>query len=119
MNFKLQLTRTLAYWLCLVGFMMLLRPTTLPIILFIVPFALLFAALYSTWHLILQGWATYSGKPVSPGVRRFGLTLVWALLLLLILQSLGQLTLRDSLTVGAIAVIGYLYLLRNRSLPQR
>lgn len=119
MKFKTQLIRALVYWLCLVGFMMLLRPTTLPIILFIVPFALLFAALYSTWRLILQGWSTYTGKTVPKGVRRFGLTLVWALLLLLVLQSLGQLTLRDSLTVGAIAIIGYLYVLRNRSLPQR
>jgi hypothetical protein len=96
--------------------MMVSKPDGLPVIGLIVPFVLLFFALYSTWRLLglLRARYTTQGGELR-GRPRLGVAVCLSLVLLLVLQSLGQLTVKDVVTVGAIAVLGYLYMTRNRN----
>ena len=116
MALKQQGTRAAAIWGGLTVFMMLSQPAKLPVIGLIVPFVLLFLALYSTWRLLglLKVRYTTQGGELQ-GRPRLGLAICLSLVLLLVLQSLGQLTAKDVVTVGGIAVLGYLYLARNRA----
>lgn len=99
----------------LVLFMGLFRPDGLPVIVLIVPFGLLFVAFLSLWDLLRGVYRRYfTDGPEAAGPSRLGATVCGSTVLLLILQSLGQLTLRDIGTVIAIVAIGYLYLVRNR-----
>jgi hypothetical protein len=116
MALKQQATRTAATWGGLSLFMMLSRPDKLPVIGLIVPFVLLFLALYSSWRLLGLLKARYTTEVGElRGRPRLGTAICLSLVLLLVLQSLGQLTVKDVVTVGAIAVLGYLYLMRNHA----
>lgn len=90
-------------------------PDKLPVVLLILPFVLLYVAIYASWVLLdmLHGrFLAKEGK--NREHKNLGRTISLCIVLLLILQSLGQLTLRDVLTVFAIVIIGYLYLARSR-----
>jgi len=115
MSSKKHLIRTCILWGLLLGFMMLTRPQKLPVLLLIVPFVLLFAALVYTWVLLVPLGRHLTGKRGYPGSRRLRLTVCGGLVLVLVLQSLGQLTVRDFCTIVAIAALGYLYIGRSRS----
>lgn len=116
MKHKQQLIRVGLSWGALLLFMVLTKPAALPVVVLIVPFILLFIALMSLWRLLQAIGAHYLiGR--SPKGERLGIIACISVVLLLILQSLGQLTLRDSLTVIALATIGYLYIIRSR--PER
>jgi uncharacterized membrane protein YfhO len=116
MKHKQQLIRVGLSWGLLLAFMVFTKPTTLPVVVLIVPFILLFIALLTLWRLLQALGAHYLGGR-SPKSERLGFISCICIVLLVILQSLGQLTLRDSLTVVALATIGYLYILRAR--PER
>jgi len=120
MVLKRQLVRTAAAWGGLTLFMMLSQPDKLPVIGLIVPFVLLFVALYSTWRLLglLKARYTTEGGELR-GRPRVGIAVCLSLVLLLVLQSLGQLTVKDVMTMGAIAALGYLYLARNRAVAAK
>lgn len=115
MQIKKYLTRTIVAWVVLLAFMMVSRPQKLAVLLLIVPFVLLFTALVSSWSLIVAVLHRLSGKRTYAGNRRLRLTVCGSLVLCLILQSLGQLTLRDFFTIVAIAGLGYAYIGRSRS----
>lgn len=115
MTLQKQLVRTVIAWGALLGFMMLFQPTKLPVVVLIVPFVLLFAAIYSLWNLINLLRTRFFTKQTWQPSRRLSLTVSLSAVLLLVLQSLGQLTLRDVLTVVAIVVLGYAYVARNLS----
>jgi len=117
MDIRKHLIRTGIAWASLLGFMLLFRPQSLPVILLIVPFVLLFVALMSLWGLIVPLIRRVTGKRGYAGSRRLRITVCGSLVLLIILQSLGQLTIRDVGTILAIAVLGYLYIGRSRSEP--
>jgi len=89
------------------------NPSGLPVVVLIVPFVLLFVALYTLWMLLGEVKVRYfaRGRPR----QRLGMAVCASVVLLIVLQSLGQLTLRDVLTVAAIITVGYLYLARMRS----
>lgn len=114
MNLKHQTLQTTLAWGGLLAFMTLFRPNSLPVVLLIVPFVLVYAALYSSWRLFGGIRARYFilNSTQSPH-NRLGMAISGSLVLLLILQSLGQLTLRDVVTVVAIISLGYLYLTRS------
>jgi NADH:ubiquinone oxidoreductase subunit 3 (subunit A) len=96
--------------------MVLFHPQNLPVLALIVPFVLLFVALFGTWNLFLVIQRRIGGaRRVPLRAKWFGAALCGGLVLLLVLQSLGQLSLRDVLTVVAITVIGYVYAVRNTS----
>lgn len=111
MNLKHRLLQTVLAWTVLGSFLALSNPGKLPVIILIVPFILLFIAFYSLWNLVRQLVGLYF-IDVKPS-RHLGRAICVSTVLLLVLQSLGQLTLRDIVTVIAIIVVGYLYLGRS------
>ena len=120
MKLKRHLGHTAASWGVLLAFMCTFRPAQLPVFALIVPFVLLFAALYSLWGLLEALRQHYSGEQARPPHRRFGAVVCASLVLLLVLQSLGQLLFRDVITLLGAVVLGYLYLTRSQyALPKR
>lgn len=112
MNLKRQLFWTALAWISLAVFMGLSDPTKLSVVLLIVPFVLLFAACYGLWELLQEIGLRLFGRPRSS--KRLGAVVCISVVLLLVLQSLGQLTLRDVITVAAIVSVGYLYVGRMK-----
>jgi hypothetical protein len=112
---KRRIVQTIATWLLLLAFTSLLRPDKLPVVLLIVPFVLLFAALYSSWNLLFAlKDRFYSKTGVVAPRKRLGIAICTCAVLLLVLQSLGQLTFKDVVTLSAIVVLGYMYIARAR-----
>ena len=102
---------TLLLWAILGAFLAFSAPEKLPVALLIVPYVLLFAALYGAWMALVRFTTPY-GARARPR-RRLGAVVCLSIVLLLALQSLGQLSLRDVITVVAIAAVGYVYLVRS------
>src|ERR1700709_1137880 len=115
MKLRRQIGRLVVTWAALLLFMISFQPAKLPVIVLILPFVLLFAALYSLWHLVSALRSRYYTKTryVKPH-HHLGGVMCWSAVRLLVLQSLTQLPLRDVVTVVAIVVLGYLYLMRSR-----
>lgn len=105
-------------WAVLLGFMLVSQPQKLPVILLVVPFVLLFVALMSTWVALVPIARRLVGKRGYAGSPRLRVTVCGSVVLLMVMQSLGQLMVRDMLTILAIVTIGYLYLGRSRSLQR-
>ncbi|HSX06098.1 MAG TPA: hypothetical protein VLG92_00035 [Candidatus Saccharimonadia bacterium] len=120
MNIRQLLMRVTAAWAALLLFMTLFRPQSLPVVGLIVPFVLLFFALFTLWELIMALRVQYVSGVVHGNVhRRLGAAVCLGVVLLLVLQSLGQLTVRDVITLLAVMLLGYLYLARNQfSVPK-
>jgi hypothetical protein len=115
MNLKQQLVRSAAAWGTLLAFMGLLKPDRLPVVVLILPFVLVYVAFYSTWRLFGLVRARYFVKDGEwKPHRQLGMAICGSMVLLLVLQSLGQLSLRDVITLLAIVLLGYLYLTRSR-----
>jgi hypothetical protein len=96
--------------LCTTSLMLLLvstEPSKLPSILLILPFLLIFVVLV----LLIVGALRWKGLPNARSIR---LALLGATLpmLALVLQSLGQLTVRDLITIIVLFAITYFYLSR-------
>ena len=106
----------LGAWVSLALFMAITRPSSLPVVGLIVPFALLYMGLYHTWRLVSGLRLRYilADPERSPG-RRVAVVVCLSVVLLAVLESLGQLTVRDISTIGAIFILGYLYIARNRT----
>ena len=116
MKLSRQLIYTMASWLILGMFLIFTQPDKLPVVFLIAPFLLIFAALYSLWVILRRFGMRYTRRERH---RHLGVAVCTSVVLLLVLQSLGQLTLRDVMTVAAIVIIGYTYLGRIRlGLPQ-
>ena len=120
MKIKQQLLRTIGAWAALLVFMFTFQPNSLPVVLLIVPFVLLFFAFYASWHLFSLLVAHFATKTRTGRSRRYlGMAVSMSAVLLVVLQSLGQLTLRDILTVVGIIFLGYVYLTRNKFMVSR
>ncbi len=115
MNIRQKILRAIAAWAVLLLFMAFLQPQRLPVVVLIVPFVLLFAAFFALWDLVAALQIKYVSRMATGSLhRRLGATISMSVVLLLVLQSLGQLTMRDVVTLLAAVLIGYLYLARNR-----
>ena len=101
--------------------MTLFRPGNLPVVTLIVPFVLVYVAFYNLWRLFGLVRLRYFVKDGEwKPHRHLGMAVCGSLVLLLVLQSLGQLTLRDVVTLVAIVALGYVYVARSRFvLPKR
>jgi len=108
-----RIVHTVTAWAALLLFMALFRPQHLPVEGLIVPFLLLFAALYSLWNLSIALRVRYGQNTALPH-KHLGAVLCVGVVLLIVLQSLGQLTLRDVITLIAVISLGYLYLARSQ-----
>ena len=115
MDIKKRAIKTGVAWVILGAFLMLSNPQDLPVLLLIVPFILLFWALVSLWGLVIPFLRHSFGQRGYEGSRRLRFTICGAIVVMIIMQSLGQLTVRDFFTMMAIGAIGYLYIGRSRS----
>lgn len=88
------------------------EPTHLPSAVLIVPYLLIFCVLTALIsYLVSIRSGVYGRQQVRIGA--FGAALPT---LLLVLQSVGQLTMRDALTIVAVFVIAYFYLAKRRAI---
>jgi hypothetical protein len=115
MNLKQQTYKMVSAWLALALFMGFTQPSNLPVVGLILPFALLYMGLYHTWRLLSGLRLRYilAAPERTPG-RRVAVVVCLSAVLLAVLESLGQLTVRDVSTIGAIFILGYLYIARSR-----
>lgn len=90
------------------------QPSSVPPIVLILPFIIIFLVL-TTMIAMLLGW-----RKGRVGVKQLQIGALGAAFptLLLVLQSVGQLTIRDALTIFVLFVVTYFYLYR-RKLPAR
>ena len=79
-----------------------------------IPFVLLFVLLGSVIALALR----YRGMPFRRALR-LGIVLATVPVLLLVLQSIGQLTVKDILTILILFVVSYFYIARVSASPRR
>lgn len=86
-------------------FLFVTNPETVPSVLLIVPFVLLFISIAGCVPLVL-------GRVAGQRVARAGVVAASVPVLLLVLQSLGQLTIRDILAVAALVSVAYFYVSR-------
>ena len=95
---------------CLAALLLLLLvtdPHDVPSFLLIVPFILLFIIFFTLFSFLLGRRGLARSKRIT-----FSLLCTSVPILLLILQSIGQLTVRDVLTVGAVFLLSYFYISR-------
>jgi hypothetical protein len=90
------------------------QPTKLPSFVLIVPFLLMFCALALGISLII---AWRSSKLTAKNVRIGALGAALPILLL-VLQSIGQLTVRDVLIIVVLFVLAYFYVARMAMQPK-
>lgn len=96
-------------WLALGLFMAFTHPAELPVYALLVPFVLLGVALYVTLNSAVGAYFKTKNK------HQKNVTLLLTLFLVTCagLQSVGQLTMRDFITVLLLTLLGYFYLYRN------
>jgi hypothetical protein len=83
------------------------EPSRLPSALLVLPFLLILGLILLIFVTVLR----WRGLPMAKSMR-LGLIAASLPMLILVLQSLGQLTLRDLLTIVALFAITYFYLSR-------
>jgi hypothetical protein len=91
----------------LTAMLLFTNPNELPSVLLIVPFLLVFVLLLLTAITILGNYSAFGRAKV-----RVAALIATLPTTLLILQSLGQLTVRDVLAISALLIIGYFYMQR-------
>lgn len=104
-----KLTTILLLWISLPTFLLLTNPETLPIPLLIMPFLMVLFAIYRTTNLALG----LGPRPMSPKRAKL-MSGVIAILptVLLILASIGQLTVRDSVIIFGLLILLTFYMRR-------
>ncbi len=115
MQLKRQSIRTAIAWLALSGLLFVVNPNHLPVVILVLPFILMYLALYELWLLLVVIWQQFSAKPrAEADIRQSGKFLSLFISFIAILGSLGQLVARDVITITLLFVIGYFYLVRGR-----
>lgn len=117
MTLKTQALTVVGLWASLLLFLVLTAPPELPAVFFVVPFLLLYAGLSRLWRMVVRlrlGEEAAEAEGLPERRLRAGNAVSALLVLLLVLQSLGQLTWRDVLTLALIFAVGYFYLVRMR-----
>lgn len=111
MNNRRLLIQAGAWWVALFAMLVLTNPTHLPIFILIIPFGLLYLAIVASWKLIhaIVSDAEQKTTTVSGGALFASIVIG-----LIALASIGQLTLRDVLTITLLSVLGYFYISRNK-----
>lgn len=113
MNVRRELVKLAAIWAIFVAFLLLVKPSELAFYLLFIPFILLGLALYGTWMLIVIFIVNRGRSVLSKRQKAAGATMSVAIILLLGMQSLGELTPRDFVTVILFALVFYFYSVRN------
>jgi len=111
---KTPLKTAVALLAVLLLFMATTEPAKLPLLLLIIPFILLYALVIAA----LAVTTGIAGKPVTvKHIRRYA---GWTALpmLLLVLQSTGQLTFKDAGIIILLFILGYFYMAHNGKLAR-
>ena len=101
------------WWGMLSLFLTLTHPSRLPVFLLVVPFILLLLALYSSWGIFFV-----SKKRETSYLKLLGITVSLITVLCVGLESIGELTKKDFLTVLIFAAVAYFYIVRTRSIKR-
>ncbi len=120
MRLKRQLIRTAICWVALSGWLLLVNPGRLPVFLLVVPFVLLYLALYELWISLAFAWQRFTrGKQRSEhDVRQTARFVGLFASFIVVLGSLGQLVLRDVVTLLLLFAVTYFYVVRGRKRGQ-
>ena len=114
---KFRIIRLLTMYALTILLLVLSDPTKLPSAVLITPFALLFIAVYFTViEIMLLFRDGNQGRGVGMSAYRPRMTAALMAgfpVLLLVLQSIGQLTSWDVLTVIALFIIAYFYIIKS------
>lgn len=93
--------------LLLIGLVFLTDPQDVPSLLLILPFVLISILLFTCIRVILYFFGVAASKS-----RHIALVAALVPVLIMGLQSIGQLTIRDVAVIGAITALSYFYVLR-------
>jgi hypothetical protein len=112
-----RVVRVLAAWLCTVLLLIATNPAKLPSALLIAPFLFLYVSIYLTVKEILNLMRGGDQRKIV-GLKASRPRLIAGLIaafpvLLLVLQSIGQLTAWDVLTVVALFIVAYFYIIKT------
>ena len=114
-----RILRSVALYLFVILLLMVTSPKNIPSVLLIVPFVLLFVANFMTVTVILD---RINGRINAPSARVYfsrprmiAVLIAGFPVLLLVLQSIGQLTVRDTLTACVIFILAYFYIVKSSS----
>jgi uncharacterized membrane protein len=113
MTTKRQKTKVIFSWGALLALILLTNPTRLPVPFLVLPFAILFIALYLSLSLLLQKYSRL--HPTR--IKRTAAVSSSIVIVAFALQSLGQLTIRDVVVAVALIGIGYFYIGRTAIRP--
>jgi hypothetical protein len=116
MNIRNEAMKSGAVWGTLVLFMLISNPSALPVYVLFVPFMLFGLAIYRTWRFFLAVYTRRTNRQDTSLTRkqRIGGTVVTAVAVILLgLESLGEMTVRDFITVIVFAIGAYFYFARN------
>lgn len=93
------------------------EPTKLPAAVLTLPFLVLFATIFAISWIVMVRMARR--EQVIPRRRIAAFALLYASLpmLLLLLQSIGQLTIRDTITLFVLFGVLYFYITRTNTVP--
>lgn len=109
---KKTILHALLSWTGLALFLLVTKPTSMPLIFLIIPFCLLYAAIFLTTKVIIA-YNTRSRPLRSPLVGHLPLVIASMAVLVIALQSVGQLSIRDVVALGLLILVGYFYVHRN------
>ncbi|MCA9327253.1 hypothetical protein KDA14_01870 [Candidatus Saccharibacteria bacterium] len=103
--------KTVVLWALLISFMLFTRPEKLPVGVLVVPLILFGLALYMTLRLAFE---VLQRKDSNRGRQRlFAIIMTLAVTVCVGLQSIGELSPRDFITVLLLSGISYFYVARN------
>lgn len=84
----------------------------MPLIFLIIPFCLFYAAIFLTTKAVMAYNTRH--RPIrGPMAGRLPLVIASTAVLIIALQSVGQLSIRDVVAVGLLILVGYFYVHRN------
>jgi len=102
----------LAWWVLLVVWMLWVNPNTVPGWGLIVPFICMAGGIYTGAKRLIR-LLPFGSTLSNLHVKTLSAVTASILVTVVGLQSIGQLTIRDVITVGLLTTVGYFYLYRN------
>ena len=108
--------KTALIWVSLIVFMLFTRPANMPVYILFIPFILLAFGVFSLWQLLVVIYTHAGGKKegiLSRRQRAAGIAVSLLAVVIVGLQSIGEMTPKDVVTVTLLAIGAYFYFVRN------
>ena len=116
MNLQKEAIKTAAIWGALVVFMLFTRPANMPVYVLFAPFIVLGFGVYALWRLLIVIYTRAGSRgqtALSRKQRAAGIALSLLSVVIIGLQSIGEMAPRDIVTVTLLAIGAYFYFVRN------